>query len=70
MMGGTMTKRKIADAIAERLYEELGKLGKSSGIKWNVHEDEFLPANVMCDYAGKCTFINMMSSVIAEELEK
>jgi hypothetical protein len=61
---------KLADVIAKRLYEELGKLGKDSGVKWNVHEDEFLPANVMCDYAGQCRFINMMSSVIAEELER
>ncbi len=65
-----MSKQKVAGAIAEQLYDKMRDLGRDSDFEWVVHKSEFLPANVTCDYAGRCNFVNMMTSVILEELER
>ena len=46
--------------LAEEIYKWM------SGLKgpWTVHENEFLPANVCCDFAGKARFINELVKVI------
>ena len=48
--------------LAENLYEWMKGLKGS----WVVHESEFLPANVTCDYAGKQCFINGIAEVIKQ----
>lgn len=48
------------NVIAEAIYKALDELPKS----WWVHGDDFLPANVVCDYAGQRKFINLIANTI------
>jgi len=53
--------------IAEKLFEFMSNLQSPKG-EWIVHSTEFLPANVLCDYAGKMTFINKIAEIIKQYL--
>ena len=49
--------------LAEKLYDWMNSLRSKEGT-WVVDSHYFLPANVLCDFAGKATFIRGMADVI------
>lgn len=58
----------LSMACAEAIYTEFSNIEKPTD-SWVVDKSSFLPANVLCDYAGQRWFINKMAKIIAKTVE-
>ena len=60
------TVRGLMDStkIAQDIYDWMRNLEG----EWVVHKNSFLPANVLCDYAGKARLIKELSNIIDRHL--
>jgi len=50
--------------IAQDIYDWMSNLKG----EWVVHKSSFLPANVLCDFAGKSNFIRNLNNIIERHL--
>lgn len=59
------TPSQAARDAAEKLHRELSALKG----EWVVHPSSFLPANVECDYGGKCNFDAILASHFQQAID-
>lgn len=52
--------------IAKSQHDFMSKLKHPEG--WSVHPNQFLPANVECDYQGVCRFDSELAKLISSHL--
>lgn len=57
-----MNEKKVYK-LAEKLYNRMKDLKSPKG-EWVVDKHYFLPANVLCDHAGKMGFIRILADTI------
>lgn len=56
---------EIATTCAKNIHKRLSELKG----EWVHDHTSFLPANVLCDYAGEQGFVNLIAEIIAETLD-
>jgi hypothetical protein len=57
---------KIVDSLYNYMADDLNRNDEA----WIVHPNQFLPANVCCDYIGMQRFKNMLRDIIVNGLKK